>query len=92
MFRFIRGYDDLGLPIGVETELDLATDCDIDRRSESAATISINLSLIPFIGLISSSGTSVLGRCQNKCKALRGNFTRSRVHSDSLVAHFLTVL
>jgi hypothetical protein len=91
MFRFIRGYDDLGLLTGVEKELDLAADCDIDRRSESAATISINLSLITFIGLI-SSGTSVLGRCQKKCKALRGNFTRSRVHSDSLVAHFLTVL
>ena len=51
MFRFIRGYDDLGLPTGVKTELDLAVDCDIDRRSESPATISINLSLITFIGL-----------------------------------------
>lgn len=92
MFRFIRGYDDLGLPTGVETELDLAADCDIDRRSESPATISINLSLMTFIGLISSSGTPVLGCCQNKCKALRGNCTRSRVHSDGLIAHFLAVL
>lgn len=92
MFRFIRGYDDLGLPTGVKTELDLAVDCDIDRRSESPATISINLSLITFIGLISSSGTPVLERYQNKCKALRGNCTRSRVHSDGLVAYFLAVL
>ena len=92
MFRFIRGHDDLGLPTGVETELDLAADCDIDRRSENPATISINLSLITFIGLISSSGTPMLERCQNNCKALRRNCTRSRVHPDGLVAHFLTLL
>lgn len=92
MFRFNRGYDGLGLPTGVEKGLGLAVDCDIDRRSESTATISINLSLMTFIGLISSSGMPVLERCQNNYKALRRNCTRSRVHSNSLVAHFLTML
>ena len=57
-FLFVEGY---ACEFAADrTEVGFGVDSDMDRLSESPATISTSLSLMTFIGLESSSGTSML--------------------------------
>lgn len=92
-FLLVRGYGDDGAFVCIATGLGFCAGNEAARRSESAATMSMNRSRIIFVGLVSSFGTWMLDRCQYNSRDVAREISRcSLIQLDCLVANLLALL